>query len=96
MKITGCFFSSLSFVYVFRNTLQGIGYSKAAMGSGLSEMIARIAVSLLLVPAFGFPGALFASPAAWVCADLFLLPMYFYAVRRLEKRKACEGAADKG
>ena len=36
-------------------------------------------------PAFGFIAACFASPIAWVMADLFLVPAYFYIMRNLKK-----------
>ena len=49
------------------------------------EMIARAGVSFL-VPVYGFNAACLASPAAWVMADLFLVPAYFYCVKALKKR----------
>ena len=33
--------------------------------------------------ALGFPAACFASPAAWLMADVFLVPAYFWCCRRL-------------
>ena len=54
--------------------------------AGMSEMVARAAVALFLVPAVGFTGACFASPAAWVLADLFLFPCYFQIMRILRQR----------
>jgi len=54
-----------------------------AMLAGLFEMIARMAVALLLVPALGFTGACFANPAAWVMADVFLIPCYLSIMRSL-------------
>ena len=42
------------------NTLsRGVGYTNLAMLSGVSEMIARILVSLLAVPAFRLSGRVF-------------------------------------
>lgn len=90
LRVTACFFLPLSVIYVYRNALQGLGYAKAAMGAGLCEMVARICVALFLVLPVGYVGACFASPVAWICADLFLVPMYIYAMRQLEKRK-CGG-----
>lgn len=95
LTITGFFFVPLALIYVYRNTLQGIGYSKAAMGSGLMEMIGRVLVALFLLPSLGFFGACFASPVAWSFADLFLVPMYFYAMAKIEKR-AVGGDFSKG
>ena len=45
---------------------------------------ARAALALL-VPLFGFTAACFASPAAWLMADVFLIPAYFHCYRRLAR-----------
>ena len=50
-----------------------------------SEDLARGIVALGLVPVLGFTAVCYASPAAWVMADCFLFPAYFYCVK---KRKA--------
>ena len=52
------------------------------VGAYAAEMIARAGVACL-VPALGFPAACFASPAAWLMADVFLVPAYFWCCRRL-------------
>jgi len=41
-------------------------------------------VSIFLVPAFGFLGVCWGDPVAWVCADLFLIPAYYFIFRRLK------------
>ena len=56
------------------------------MIAGMFEMMARTAVALFLVPAPGFTGACFANAAAWVMADLFLIPCYFWIMRNLRGR----------
>ncbi len=48
-----------------------MGYSKLAMFAGVFEMVARGVTGLVLVPAFGFIAACFASPIAWIMADSF-------------------------
>ena len=62
-----------------------MGFSPLATIAGIMEMIARAGVSFL-VPLYGFDAACLASPAAWVMADLFLVPAYFYCLRTLKKR----------
>ena len=51
-------------------------------------MIARGAVALCLVPVAGYSAICYASPAAWVLADVFLLPAYFACLKR---RGYCPG-----
>ena len=75
----------LAIIHIFRNYIQGMGFSPLATIAGIMEMIARAGVSFL-VPVYGFNAACLASPAAWVMADLFLVPAYFYCVKALKKR----------
>ena len=68
------FFFPLALVNIVRFSIQGMGFSGLAILAGVMEMIARTAVGVIFVPMFGYTAACFASPAAWVCADLFLIP----------------------
>ena len=86
LTINAAFYIPLLFVNIVRLCIQGMGFTRAAMFAGIFEMIARTAVALFLVPAAGFIGACFASPAAWVLADLFLFPCYFHVMRNLQGR----------
>lgn len=85
LVVNAAFYPLLTAVNVVRFMIQGMGYGQLAMFAGLMEMVARAAVGFLLVPALGFLGVCFASPAAWVLADLFLIPAYFACYRRLER-----------
>ena len=86
LKINAAFYVPLLFVNILRLCIQGMGYTRVAMFAGLSEMLARTAVALLVVPAAGFTGACFANPAAWVMADIFLFPCYIRLMRTLHGR----------
>lgn len=82
------FYIPLTAVNVYRFAIQGIGHGQVAILAGLFEMAARATVGLALVPVLGFSAACIASPAAWVAADLFLIPTYLYYMRRLERFQA--------
>lgn len=75
----------LAIIHIFRNYIQGMGFSPLATIAGVMEMVARAGVSFL-VPIYGYSAACLASPAAWVMADVFLIPAYFYCVRKLKQR----------
>ena len=77
------FFFPLALVNIVRFSIQGMGYSAFAILAGVLEMAARTGVGSLLVPLFGYTAACFASPAAWLCADAFLLPACAWCIRRL-------------
>ena len=67
----------LMLVNVLRLSIQGMGYSRLALLSGVLEMVARIFISVWAVPQFGFAAACMANPLAWVLANCFLIPGVF-------------------
>ncbi len=79
------FFFPLALVNIVRFSIQGMGYSTFAILAGVLEMAARTGVGSILVPIFGYTAACFASPAAWICADLFLIPACMACIRRLRR-----------
>ena len=80
LYISVSFFPVWRLLCILRYTIQGVGYTNLAMLSGVLEMIARILVSLLAVPAFGYLAVCFGDPTAWIFADAFLIPAFIYAV----------------
>ena len=83
LHISVSFFPILGLLCILRYTIQGAGYTNLAMLSGVSEMIARILISLLAVPAFGYIAVCFGDPTAWIFADLFLIPAFAYVYRHI-------------
>ena len=86
LHISCMFFPMLGLLCILRYTIQGVGYTNLAMFSGVSEMIARILVSIYAVPAFGFIAVCYGDPMAWIAADLFLIPAFIYVYRRLKRQ----------
>lgn len=78
----------LAAIYVFRTTIQGMGFSAVAMFNGIFEMAARGLTGLFLVPAFGFAAACFATPIAWIMANCYLIPAYRAVMRRARYQQA--------
>lgn len=76
------FYVALLFVNLLRFTIQGLGFSRLAVFAGIFEMVARGIFGLCLVPWMGFSAVCFASPVAWIMADLFLFPAYFYCMKK--------------
>ena len=88
MRIACYFYPCLGLLTIFRYSIQGLGYSNLSMMSGVMEMIARCGVSLWLVPALTWTGVCYGDPVAWVMADMFLLPAFWWLFRHLKKRMA--------
>lgn len=85
LRISASFFPMLGLLSILRYSIQGVGYTALAMLSGVSEMIARILVSVLAVPAFGYIAVCFGDPTAWIAADLFLVPTFMVIYRRMKR-----------
>lgn len=83
LMINASFYIPLVFVNVIRYMIQGMGYSTFAILAGVFEMTARTLVGIFIVPKIGFIGACFANPLAWIMADIFLFPAFFYVKKRL-------------
>lgn len=88
--INGLAYPMLAVIFIFRNGLQGLGYSNSAMLAGVAELIARAVVAYGFVGRIGFDAVCFANPLAWLFADALLLPLYAIKLRGLERR-ACGG-----
>ena len=80
------FFFPLALVNILRFSIQGMGFGFFAILAGVLEMIARTVVGHFFVPVMGYPAACFASPAAWICADLFLIPACLGCIAHLRRR----------
>lgn len=87
LHISASFFPLLGLLCILRYTIQGAGFTNLAMLSGVSEMIARVLVSLYAVPAFGFIAVCFGDPTAWIAAVMFLIPAFIFVYRRLLRMK---------
>lgn len=83
--INSAFYIPLAFVNILRFLIQGMGFGTFAILAGVCEMVARSLAGIFLVPLFGFTGVCFASPLAWIFADLFLFPAYVHVKKKLER-----------
>lgn len=83
LTANGCFYPLLASLLVLRNSVQGLGYGVPAMAAGVFEMVARSLVALCLVGNFGYHAVCFANPAAWVAANLLLVPVYIKVLKAL-------------
>ena len=92
-RIAALFYIPLGMIFIYRNTLQGCGFSVQAMGMGLFELLARVVFALISIAVKSFALAVGADAAAWVCAGV--LGWILYRVLILKKVMA-EVAPPKG
>ncbi|GAA2907079.1 MATE family efflux transporter [Enterococcus pseudoavium] len=83
--INGSLYWVLAILFILRYTLQGLGQAKIPTIAGIMELVMRSFAAIILTHAFGFVGAAFASPLAWLGSTAVLLTSYFKAMRHLKK-----------
>ena len=69
-------YSLVAVLFVFRNTLQGLGFTYANTIAGAGELFGRLAVALIFTNLIGFNAICYAGPAAWLLADIPLVVIY--------------------
>lgn len=77
------FYFPLGLIFLYRNTLQGLGNGLVPMLGGVFELIARALVVILLFESLGFTGICICDPAAWVSALIPLIPYYYWYIRKI-------------
>jgi putative MATE family efflux protein len=88
LKITGSFYFSLAWLFIARQSLQGLGNSIVPTLAGIMELLMRVFAAILLPGFFGFAGLCLANPLAWLGACLPLTIATVLTIRRLDRRKS--------
>ena len=78
-------YSLVAVLFVFRNTLQGLGFTYSNAIAGAGELLGRIAVALILTPYLGFDAVCYAGPVAWLLADIPLVVIYLVKQKKFKK-----------
>ena len=85
-------YSLVATLFVFRNTLQGMGFTFANTIAGAGELFGRLAIALLFTPLIGFEAVCFAGPAAWLLADIPLVIIYLVKKKNLLSKQIEESS----
>ena len=75
----------LGSIFLYRNTLQGLGYGLVPMLGGVFELVARAGIVLLVAGRTSFVGVCLSDPAAWLSALIPLVPYYIYIMKKWKK-----------
>lgn len=86
VKCVGLFFIPLTFVNVFRNGIQGMGYGLLPMMAGVAELVGRGVTAVVASHYKSYVGVCLANPMAWILAGGLLIGMYYYVIHQQEKR----------
>ncbi|MDR0524878.1 MAG: MATE family efflux transporter [Spirochaetaceae bacterium] len=86
LKITGCFYILLGCLFIFRQSLQGLGDSLVPTIAGVVELVMRTFAAIILTRYFGFIGLCFASPLAFFGACVPLTIAIVLTLKRLMRK----------
>lgn len=90
LRTASMFFVMLALIFVYRNTLQGLGKPLIPMLSGFLELVMRITVALSLAGPLGYRGICYSNPAAWVGAGTLLVIACYINLGKLRKQYAAQ------
>jgi putative MATE family efflux protein len=88
LTVNGVNYFVLSLLFVYRYTLQGLGQNMVPTIAGIVELLMRAGAAIVLVNYFGYIGACFANPMAWIGSCLPLAAAYYITRRGLRKSYA--------
>ena len=83
LMVNGLCYIVLSLLFIFRFTLQGLGQTAVPTFAGIMELVMRAVAAVFLIDRFGYLGACFANPMAWIGACVPLLIAYAMARKTL-------------
>lgn len=84
-NIVGSSYSLLAILFIIRYTLQGLGQSVIPTIAGVVELFMRSFTAIVLAGGFGYAGACFSDPLAWLGSTVVLIGSYMAAINRLHK-----------
>lgn len=88
LKFVSIFYIPLGLIFIFRNTLQALGYGLMPMLAGVAEMVVRTFFAFFVATKIGFMGICIANPAAWFGAAIPLIIAYVIKMNKIKKKEA--------
>ena len=87
LKAVVIFFIPLNFIFVYRNTLQGMGYGMMPVLGGVCELLSRSAAAMVGAALGSYTVVCFAQAAAWISSGIFLFAAYLVIMRKIKRKK---------
>lgn len=85
LNISTMFYLFLGQIFIFRNTLQGMGDSLIPLIAGIMELVMRSFAAVYLAGHFGYIGICYAGPIAWIAASTVVFIGYITTIRKLSR-----------
>ena len=82
LRISSLFYPILGMLFIFRNSLQGLGKKLTPLTSSFIELFGKILFVLLVIPSMGYLGVILCEPLIWIPMTIQL----YFALRKHIKR----------
>ena len=87
LLISTPFYLFLGLIFIFRNTIQGMGKPIVPLISSSLELAVRGFAAVILAKSLGYVGIFYAGPVAWFVAGVYVTGAYVYIIRQASKNK---------
>ncbi len=87
LNISTMFYIFLGQIFIFRNTLQGMGRTIIPLIACIAELVVRSFAAIYLAQKIGYLGLCYASPIAWFGAAMVVSMGYIYTLRQIKKQR---------
>ena len=82
LRISSLFYPILGMLFIFRNSLQGLGKKLTPLTSSFIELFGKIIFVLLVIPYMGYLGVILCEPLIWIPMTIQL----YFALRKHIRR----------
>lgn len=87
LMISTYFYFCLLCIFIIRNALQGMGYTKIPLISGIVELIIRAIAAIWMAKTVGYIGIFWAGPIAWLGGAVVVFAGYGWIMMNLNSKK---------
>lgn len=87
LRISTLFYFFLGMIFIFRNTLQGMGNAVVPLMAGLTELGMRSFAAIYLAKIIGYKGIFYAGPIAWFGAAIVVMIGYVFMIRHIKAKR---------
>lgn len=84
--ISTLFYFFLGQIFIFRNSLQGMGRPLIPLTSSFAELMVRSYAAVYLAVKYSYFGIFYAGPIAWVTASIIVALGYFINIKRITRK----------
>lgn len=87
IQVCGIFFVPLGMIFIYRNAMQGCGYSLLPMLGGVVELVCRATMAFVAAYYQSYLGVCFGNASAWLVTGIYLAIAYIFVMRRIVKHQ---------